>query len=110
MVLTTAQMTTFFEHAEQMGIPHTTVVELCAKGIKVVTDLVDFDKDSLQQLADNLRHPGGCVLDPNPGAPAGATIPTPLFVFGAKSGQPTMEHHYEELRNSMEGAKRKKRG
>ena len=51
----------------------------------MVTDLVDFDKDSLQQLADNLRRPGGCVQDPNPGAPAGATIPTPPFVFGAKS-------------------------
>ena len=34
---------------------------------------------------DNLRCPGGHVLDPNPGAPAGATIPTPPFVFGAKS-------------------------
>ena len=85
MVLTTAQMTTFFEHVDQMGIPHTTVMQLCAKGIEAVMDLADFDKDSLQQLADNLRHPGGCVLDPNPGAPAGATIPTPPFVFGAKS-------------------------
>ena len=26
MVLTAAQMTTFFEHAEQMGIPHATVM------------------------------------------------------------------------------------
>ena len=68
-----------------MGIPHTTVMQLHAKGIEAVTDLVDFDKDSLQQLADNLRRPGGCVLDPNSGAPAGATIPTPPFVFGAKS-------------------------
>ena len=36
-------------------------------------------------MADNLRHPGGCVPDPNPGAPASATIPTPPFIFGAKS-------------------------
>ena len=85
MVLTVAQTTTFFKHADQMGIPHTTVIQLCAKGIEAVTDLVDFDKDSLQQLADNLRRPGGRVPDPNPGAPAGATIPTPPFVFGAKS-------------------------
>ena len=84
MVLTVAQMTTFFEHVDQMGIPHTTVLQLCAEGIEAVADLADFDKDS-QQLADNLRHPGGHVLDPNPGAPAGATIPTPPFVFGAKS-------------------------
>ena len=85
MVLTMAQTTTFFEHAKQMGIPHTTVVQLWSEGIDVVTDLADFDKDSLQQLADNLRCPGGCIPDPNPGAPPGATIPTPPFVFGAKS-------------------------
>ena len=77
MVLTMAQMTTFFEHANQMGIPHTTVIQLCAEEIEAVTDLADFDKDSLQQLTDNLRCPGG--------RPAGATIPTPPFVFGAKS-------------------------
>ena len=71
MVLTVAQMTTFFEHAEQMGIPHTTVVQLQSEEITVVTDLADFDKTSLQQLADNLRHPGGRVPDPNPGAPPG---------------------------------------
>ena len=80
-----AQTTTFFEHAEQMGIPHTTVVQLQSEGITVVTDLADFDKTSLQQLADNLRCPGGCVLDPNPGTPPGATIPTPPFIFSAKS-------------------------
>ena len=85
MVLTAAQTTTFFKHADQMGIPHTTVMQLRAEGIDAVTDLADFDKDSLQQLVDNLRHPGGCIPDPNPGAPAGATIPTPPFVFGAKS-------------------------
>ena len=59
IVLTAAQMTTFFEHVKQMGIPHATVVQLQSKGIDVVTDLADFDKDSLQQLADNLRYPGG---------------------------------------------------
>ena len=85
MVLTVAQMTTFFEHAEQMGIPHATVLQLQSEGITLVSDLVDFNKNSLQQLADNLRRPGGCVPDPNPGAPPGSTIPTPPFVFGAKS-------------------------
>ena len=82
MVLTAAQMTTFFEHADQMGIPHVTVVQLQAEGITSVSDLADFNK---QQLADNLRHPGGRVPDPNPAAQPGSTIPTPPFVFGAKS-------------------------
>ena len=85
MVLTAAQTTTFFKHAKQMGIPHATVMQLQSEGITLVADLADFDKDSLQQLVDNLRCPGGHVLDPNPVAPPGSTIPTPPFVFGAKS-------------------------
>ena len=85
MMLTTAQMTTFFEHAEQMGIPDATVMQLQSKEITLVSDLADFDKDSLQQLVDYLRCPGGRVPDPSPGAPPGSTIPTPPFVFGAKS-------------------------
>ena len=79
MVLTVAQMTTFFEHAKQMGIPHATVLQLQSEGITLISDLADFYKNSLQQLVDNLRCPGGCVLDPNPGAPPGSTIPTAPF-------------------------------
>ena len=85
MVLTAAQTIAFFEDAAQMGIPHATVIQLQAEGISTVNDLADFDKDSLQQLADNLRRPGGRVPDPNPNAAPGATIPTPPFVFGVKS-------------------------
>ena len=58
MVLTAAQMTTFFEDDEQMGIPHTTVIQLQTEGITTVGDLADFEKDSLQHLADNLHCPG----------------------------------------------------
>ena len=32
MVLTAAQMTTFFEHANQMGIPYATEIQLRAEG------------------------------------------------------------------------------
>ena len=85
MVLTTAQTTSFFENVDQMGVQHATVVQLALEGIQTVDDLADFDKEALQRLADNLRHPGGRIPNPDPGGAAGSTIPTPAFVFGAKS-------------------------
>ena len=54
MVLTAAQMTSFFENADQMGVQHAEVVQLALEGIQTVDDLADFDKEALQQLADNL--------------------------------------------------------
>ena len=54
MVLTAAQNTAFLKNADQMGIPHATVIQLQNEGISTVADLADFDKDALQQLADNL--------------------------------------------------------
>jgi hypothetical protein len=68
MVLTAAQTTAFFENGDQVGIPHATVVQLATEGITSVIDLADFDKEFLQQLADNLIRPGR-VSDPNPAAP-----------------------------------------
>ena len=85
MVLTAAQTTAFFENADQMGVQHATVVQLAQEGIQSIDDLANFDREALQQLADNLRHPGGRVPNPNPGAAIGETIPTPAFMFGAKS-------------------------
>jgi hypothetical protein len=82
MVLSAANTTTFFEDAVHMGIPHATVIQLQEEGIVIVDDIADFDKDTIEQLAANLRRPAGHVPDPNQD---GATIPTPSFVFGAKS-------------------------
>ena len=85
MVLTAAQTTAFFESPDQMGIPHATMVQMQLEGIQSIADLTDFEKDSLQQLANNLRKPGGRIPDPDPKAPAGATIPMPAFTYGTKS-------------------------
>ena len=80
-----AQTTAFFESPDQMGIPHTTMVQMQLEGIQSIADLADFEKDSFQQLEGNLRKPGGRIADPGPNAPEGARIPTPAFTYGAKS-------------------------
>jgi hypothetical protein len=85
MRLTVAQTTAFFEAPAQMGIPHATVIQLQDEGIATVDDLADFNKDTIEPIAANLRRPAGRVPDPNAAAAVGATIPTPPFVFGAKS-------------------------
>ena len=91
MVLTNAQTTAFFENADQMAIPRATVLRLAQEGITSADDLSEFDKSSINQIADKLCRPGGRVPDPNAIAAvppnAVATIPTPPFVFGAKSQQ-----------------------
>jgi hypothetical protein len=73
MVLTAAQTTQFFEAADQMAIPNATVLELVNEGIDTVDDLAEFDKETIDQIANNLRRPAV--------APAAGTH----FVFGAKS-------------------------
>jgi hypothetical protein len=85
MVFTMAQTTAFFEAADQMGMPADTREQLANEGIDSVSDLSDFDKDTLTQVADNLRRPGGRIANPDPNAPPGATIAQPPFVFGAKT-------------------------
>jgi hypothetical protein len=85
MALTAAQTADFFREEAQLGIPNPTVAQMQAEGITNVQDLAYFDKEFLQQLADNLRQPGGRAPDPNPNTAPGNTIPTLAFVFGAKS-------------------------
>ena len=58
MVLTATQTTAFFENQGKMAIPHETRVQLAVEGITLVDDLLDFDNDSLDQVANNLRRPG----------------------------------------------------
>ena len=64
MVLTAAQTTSFFENANQMAIPHATVMELRNEEINTMDDLEEFDKDQLDQVAQNLRRPahGGAAF------------------------------------------------
>ena len=93
MPITVAQTKLFFEANNQMAILQPTLAQLQNDGITMVDDLAEFDKETLQQIADNLRRPGGRVPDPNyvppdpmpiP-APVVPTVATPPFIFGAKS-------------------------
>ena len=85
MVITAAQNQAFFIDGDQMALNQQTFQRLVHEGIQVINDLVDFDEDSLKQVAENLRRPAGRMADPTPGAVVGATIPIPPFAFGAKS-------------------------
>ena len=88
MVISIAQTAAFFESANQMAIPHATVVKLVEEGIFTASDLCEFDETAIKLIADNLKRPGGRLPDPNCNNPLKkATIETPPFVFGAKSQQ-----------------------
>ena len=80
MVLTNAQIVSFFTNADQMARRPATATKLADEGIIGPSDLSEFDKKSMAQIADNLCRPGGRVVDPNDPT---ATIPTPPYVFGA---------------------------
>ena len=85
MVFTVTQTTSFFTDVIQMALSKVTRSAIAEEGLIDITDLVEFDSDSMKQNTDNLRRPGGRVPNPDPDAADGATIPTPTFVFGAKS-------------------------
>jgi hypothetical protein len=89
MVITVAQNVAFFEDNDQMALARATFQRLIHEGIQTIDDLVDFDEESLKQVAENLRRPAGRIPDPTigvaGGVAVGATIPCPPFAFGAKS-------------------------
>ena len=43
--------------SKTMGIPHATVMQLQDEGITRPDDPVDFNKDTIKQIVDNLRRP-----------------------------------------------------
>jgi hypothetical protein len=54
-ILTDEEILAFFTASKQLGISKKTVEKLKEEGIKSPGDLIDFDKDTLHQLAENLR-------------------------------------------------------
>ena len=85
MVLTGMKMTAFLDDNGQMEIPHTTVIRIQHEEVNNVKCFGDFDKDTHKKVTKNIETPCGCIPDLNSGAAMVAMIPTPLFLFGAKS-------------------------
>ena len=88
MVFPAAQTTTFFQDTNHMVILNATRGTLLQEGITSVEDLTDSTDSDLKQIVENLRRPAGRTPDPRAGqrgVPAGTTISTPPFTFGAKS-------------------------
>ena len=85
MAIITAQMTAFFAEPVQMSLPAATCVAITQEGLERLANIFEFDEKSLTQITDNPRLPWGRVPGPEPNTAAGATIPTPNLVFGAKS-------------------------
>ena len=74
MVLTNAQTTAFFKNAAQMGITDKTVVQLGNERITTVENLMGFEEETIQQVADILRCPGDKIPYPTPNVSPRATI------------------------------------
>ena len=91
MPLTNNQIFNFFTQVTQMAILNATIAQLAEEGIVTPDDLKDFDKDSLKQVADSMRNPGGRIPHPDAAAPEGSTVPRPPFIFGAKSQKRMLE-------------------
>ena len=105
MVFTQAQTRAFFEEANQTGIPVRTIEQLVNEGITNVGDLEEFDKDSIKQIAENLRRPGGRMADPNPAAAPGATVPTPPYVLERSLRRGLLLQHWQfDIITQLEGS------
>ena len=85
MVLTSANFTSFFENSTQMEIIHKNIIQLKSEGIDGPYDLVDLYVESISNISNRFRRPGGRLRDLIPGDFMGANIPTTPFSFGAKS-------------------------
>ena len=78
MPITNAQTVLFFEANDQMAIPRPVLAHLQNEGTTMIDYLAEFDKETLQQIADNLRRLGCRAPDPNyvPPSPMHALAPS----------------------------------
>ena len=73
-MVTANQATAFYEDNAQMGIPHATVVQMRNEGILLISDLEEFSKEDIDNLANTLRK-----------TPIPNVTPPLNYTFGVKS-------------------------
>jgi hypothetical protein len=74
MPITVAQNMAFFQEGDQMALTPETFLRLVHERIQTIADLLDFDEESLKQVASNLSRPSLCIPDPTIGQPGGAAV------------------------------------
>eukprot|EP00957_Ditylum_brightwellii_P048435 3675702-Ditylum_brightwellii.AAC.1 len=68
-----------------MEIAKKTLEELRKEGIKETEDLAEFMKETWNQIADNLKHMGGQMKNPDKDANKNhGTVPQTLYLFRTK--------------------------
>eukprot|EP00957_Ditylum_brightwellii_P204172 15338009-Ditylum_brightwellii.AAC.1 len=84
--LNKTQTNAFFTSSKQTEIAKEMLVQLGKEGIKVVKDLAEFSKEIWKQVAENLKHPGGRMKNPDRETnQSHATVPQTLYLFGART-------------------------
>ena len=85
MVFAVNQTIAFFEENDHMYLPQATRLQLVNEGLEHVHDIIEFNGESIKGIFDNLRRPGGRIINPDPNASPGDMIPSPPFSFREKS-------------------------
>eukprot|EP00957_Ditylum_brightwellii_P169227 12880378-Ditylum_brightwellii.AAC.1 len=87
-----AQTNTFFTSYKQMEVAKEMLVQLGKRGIKEVKDLAEFNKDIWKQVVENLKHPGGWMMNPDRESDQSHTmvLQTP-YLFGARTQKRLVE-------------------
>ena len=68
MLLNVNQTIAFYEDNDQMSLPQATRLQLINEGLEHVHGLLEFNGESIKEIADNLGHQGGKIPNPDPNA------------------------------------------
>eukprot|EP00957_Ditylum_brightwellii_P158997 12101843-Ditylum_brightwellii.AAC.1 len=90
--LNKTQTNTFFMSSKQMEVTKETLAQLGKEGIKDVEDLAEFSKEIWKQVAENLKHPGGWMKNPDREINQNhSAVPQTLYLFGARTQKRLLE-------------------